>query len=261
MKRMFIFLNRNIKEMLRDPIVYIFCLGFPLVMLGLFQIIHHYAAEDLPIFEAKSLVPGIMMFSFTFVMLQMALQVSKDQSTALLKRLYTSPLKSHEFILGYAILGFLVGLVQSLCCVLFGFIFACIGKDTYFSFGSAILLILSQLPILIIFVFLGILFGTILNDKSAPGICSILISAAGVLGGCWMPLDTMGGFKDFCNVLPFYPSVVLGRIVVGADTSLHEVYQMSDLSIVGIVSISICFIVSITLSIFFFKRQMTNSKK
>lgn len=261
MKRMLTFLNRNVKEMLRDPIVYIFCLGFPLVMLGLFQIIHHYAAADLPVFEAKSLVPGIMMFSFTFVMLQMALQVSKDQSTALLKRLYTSPLKSHEFILGYAILGILVGLVQSILCVLFGLIFSSIAKEAYFSFGSALLLILSQLPILIVFVFLGILFGTILNDKSAPGICSVIISAAGVLGGCWMPLDTMGGFEDFCNVLPFYPSVVLGRIVVGANTSFNEVYKASDLSVVGIVSICICFIASVTLSIFFFKKQMTNSKK
>ena len=260
MKRMLTFLNRNFKEMVRDPIVYIFCLGFPLILLLLFQVIHHYVGDTVPVFASKSLLPGIMMFSFTFVMLQMTLQVSKDKTSSLLKRLYTSPMKSHEFIFGYAILGFLVGLVQAVCCLFFGWIIALITKDEYFGFGQAMLLIVSQLPILIVFVFLGILFGTLLNEKGAPGICSILISAAGVLGGCWMPLDTMGGFQDFCNFLPFHPSVVLGRITTGAVTSFGEVYSKSDISGIGIASLCLFLIASVCLSIFAFKKQMTHSK-
>ena len=36
------FCKRNFKELLRDPLLYVFCLGFPLVMFALFQIINKY---------------------------------------------------------------------------------------------------------------------------------------------------------------------------------------------------------------------------
>ena len=39
MRNTLIFTKRVIKEILRDPIIYIFGIGFPLVMLLLFQII------------------------------------------------------------------------------------------------------------------------------------------------------------------------------------------------------------------------------
>ena len=78
----FVFAKRITKEMLRDPVVYVFCLGFPILMLALFAVINVYAKQ--PTFALKSLVPGIMMFSFTFVMLSVSLQVSKDRSTSLL---------------------------------------------------------------------------------------------------------------------------------------------------------------------------------
>ena len=121
MKRMLTFLNRNIKEMSRDPLVYVFCLGFPLVMLILFSVINQYTGDNTPMFDSLALIPGVMMFSFTFVMLHMSLLVSKDKSSVLLKRLYTSPMKPHEFVLGYAIIGIIIGLVQALCTIIFGF--------------------------------------------------------------------------------------------------------------------------------------------
>lgn len=258
MKRTLTFLNRNFKEMVRDPIVYIFCLGFPLVMLIMFSVINHFTAGNTPTFEPTSLIPGIMMFSFTFVMLQLSLQVSKDKTSALLKRLYTSPMKSIEFILGYAILGILVGLAQSLCTILFGFIIAKIEGAVYFSFARCLLLILTQMPILIFFVFLGILCGTALSEKSAPGISSILISAAGVLGGSWMPLETMGGFKSFCNFLPFYPSACLGRIATKATYVSGEVYSFSNISIVGLVLLAIYTILVLIISVLIFNRRQDN---
>ena len=39
MNRTINFSKRNLKEIIRDPLIYIFCLGFPIVMLILFQII------------------------------------------------------------------------------------------------------------------------------------------------------------------------------------------------------------------------------
>ena len=40
MNRVFAFTRRNIKELLRDPLGYIFCLGFPLVMLIIMSVVN-----------------------------------------------------------------------------------------------------------------------------------------------------------------------------------------------------------------------------
>lgn len=222
MKNILIFAKRNFLEMLRDPIIYIFCLGMPIFMITLFQIINNFMNTDFSYFNLKTLIPGIMMFSFSFIMLLVSLLVSKDKATAFLKRLYISPLKSKDFILGYALCCFVIGIIQEILCVFTGYIFSLFSNDSYFSFIESILLILEMIPILIFFIFFGILLGSLLNDKAAPGITSIVITLSGILGGAWMPLDTMGKFETFCKCLPFYPSVYLGRVITKATHSIKD---------------------------------------
>ena len=114
MKRAVSFTKRNMIEMYRDPIIYIFCLLFPLAMLVLFVVINSFTNGNTPVFELKSLIPGLMMFSFTFVMLALTLLVSKDKTTTFLKRLYTSPMKARDFLIGYYIPGFVIGILQGI---------------------------------------------------------------------------------------------------------------------------------------------------
>lgn len=263
MKKTWIFAKRNILETVRDPVLYIFCLGFPVAMLALFQIINHYSGGMAQGFTPRSLVPGVMMFSFTFVMLTMSLLVSRDKSTAFLRRLYASPLRSHQFVLGYAIPAIVIGIAQAIVCAGTGAILAAACGEEYFSFGSAVLLVLSQLPILLFCVFLGILFGALLNDKSAPGITSVFITSSGILGGAWMPLDTMGSFETFCRFLPFYPSVTIGRILTGASHSVSDYqtmeaapYTFDRAAKLGLIPIGLFLTASIVLSFVVFRRQM-----
>ena len=122
------------------------------------------------------------------------------------------------------------------------------------------LLIIAQLPILITNIFLGILFGTIFNDKSAPGICSVFISLAGILGGCWMPIETMGAFELFCRFLPFYPSVYIGRIITNSTNALGTQYIFNSVASLGLIPIFIFMIASIILTIFAFKKNMVSDK-
>lgn len=261
MKKTIVFMRKNILEMLRDPIIYIFCLGMPVAMLILFQVINSFTAVAIETFKPSSLIPGIMMFSYTFVMLTMSLIISKDRQTALLKRLYSSPLKPYNYVLGYAIPGFMVGIIQSIICLLTGFIICSIQKVEFIPFSSCLLLIVALVPILIFCVFLGILIGSVLNDKAAPGIVSIFISASGILGGAWMPLDTMGGFEVFCRWLPFYPSVYLGRIITGALFSDgFTPYTFNNTSLIGLITVLIYMVVVVILSFVFFKKQMTSEK-
>ena len=254
------FANRNLKEIFLDPLMYIFCLAFPLLMLILFDVINVYTSGNTPMFELKSLLPSIIMFSYTFVMLTMALLVSKDKQTSFLKRLYSSPMKTYDYILGYAIVGFLIGLLQTLCCILSAFLISIVQRVEFISLLDCIILVVTQLPVLITFIFLGILFGTVFNDKSAPGICSILISLAGMLGGCWMPIETMGGFETFCRFLPFYPSVYLGRIATGASNIFNAPYTFDSVAKLGLIPIATTLIASVVLSIVVFNKNMVSDK-
>ena len=259
-------MKRNIKEMIRDPLIYIFCICFPAVMLILFSVINSQSGEHTPVFASRSLVPGILVFSYTFVMLLMSLLISKDRKTSLLKRLYISPLKTKDFIFGYAFPAFLTGIVQSVFCILLGYLLSLITKDSYFSFLESLLLIVSELPILLFCVFMGIFIGSLFNDKSAPAITSVFISLGGVLGGCWMPLDTMSGFETFCRFLPFYPAVYIGRIIVKAshtplDASVSpSLYGFDDIAKYGILAICVYLGISIALAFVFFEQQKKSEK-
>ncbi len=260
MNKTFNFYKRNLKEILRDPIIYIFCLGFPIAMFLLFYLISSFSGEQLPTFELLSLLPGIMVFSYSFVMLTLAIVVSKDRQTFFLKRLYSSPMKSYDFILGYFLVGLFIGLLQSIVCIIAGLIIALITNAAFVSIGNILLLIIAQLPILITNIFLGILFGTLFNDKSAPGICSLFISLSGIIGGCWMPLETMGGFATFCRFLPFYPSVYIGRTITNATNAFGFNYVFDSVASLGMIPIFVFMFASIILTIITFKKSMVSDK-
>ena len=260
MNRVLNFYKRNLKEILRDPIIYIFCLGFPIVMFLLFFIINKFSNGNTATFEIHSLLPGIVVFSYYFVMLTLAIIVSKDKQTFFLKRLYSSPMKSYHFILGYSFVGLFIGLLQTLVCIITGFIISLISNVGFISIGNILLLVVAQLPILITNIFLGILFGTIFNDKSAPGICSVFISLAGILGGCWMPIETMGGFESFCRFLPFYPAVYVGRIITNATNALGISYTFDNVASLGLIPIFTFMVASIILTIVAFKKNMVSDK-
>lgn len=60
----------------------------------------------------------------------------KRPQICIIKRLYTSPMKTHEYILGYLTPSYIVAVLQSIVILLFSFILSLILKDGYFSFGK-----------------------------------------------------------------------------------------------------------------------------
>ena len=88
--RMLTFAKRCAKEILRDPINLAFGLGFPLVLLVLLSCLQANIPVDL--FEINTLTPGITVFGLSFLTLFSATIISKDRSSALLQRLYTTPM-------------------------------------------------------------------------------------------------------------------------------------------------------------------------
>ena len=110
--RLVTFAKRNAREILRDPLNLCFGLGFPLVLILLLSAIQ--ANVPVSLFEIAQLAPGIVVFGLAFMTLFSATLISRDRGSALLQRLYTTPLKSADFILGYTLPIIPIAVAQSL---------------------------------------------------------------------------------------------------------------------------------------------------
>lgn len=209
--RMLVFAKRNAKELLRDPLTVIFGLGFPLVLLLLLSAIQ--ANIPVPLFEIKRLSPGIAVFGLSFMTLFSATLIAKDRGSLLLQRLYTTPLRPIEFILGYALPILPFSLAQSVICYAVAFL---LGLEVTLNCLLAILFIL---PVSLLYIALGLLFGSILTDKQAGGVCgALLTNLSAWLSGIWFDLELVGGaFQRLAYLLPFVHAVEMERAVLGGD--------------------------------------------
>lgn len=208
-----IFAGRVGKEIRRDPLSYIFCLGFPIVMLAVMSILDSSIPKEanMTVFHIYNLAPGISYFGLTFLMLFTSIQVSKDRTTALLLRLYASPMKAVDYVVGYTLPACVLGIAQMVIFFVVAFIVGLIQEYT-FSIPEILFSILLMIPSMLMFVGTGILFGTAVNEKAAPGLGSIIISVSGMLGGIWMDIDGIGGtLKKIAEAMPFYHGVSLAR--------------------------------------------------
>ena len=251
MKRTRIFARRCLKETLRDPLSYVFCVGFPVVMLIIFRLLAHYTNGQASWFELPYLTPGIIVFSYTFVMLYTAILVAKDKSSSFLVRLFASPMKPGEFLLGYALPSVAIGLLQNTACFITATILGIL-DGSLISLAEMIQVSIALLPMLCFFISLGILFGTCFSEKAAPGVASVIISVAGFLSGAWMPLEDMGGLSTFASCLPFYPAVRIGRAFTAAPSPTFA----RDMGIVCAYAVAFA-----VLSIIFFRHMMKKDNK
>ena len=209
--RMLTFANRNQKEMLRDPLNLAFGLGFPIVLMLLLSAIQ--ANIPTPLFALESLTPGISVFALSFMTLFSATLISRDRGSAFLQRLYTMPLTPLDFILGYTLPLLPIALAQSAVCYLTAII---LGLQVSFKILLAVLL---MLPISLLFIALGLLCGSVLNDRQVGGVCgALLTNLSAWLSGAWFDLALVGGaFQRVAYALPFVHAVELERAVLAGN--------------------------------------------
>ena len=161
--RMLIFAGRNTKEILRDPLNLAFGLGFPIALILLLSAIQ--ASIPVPLFELQYLTPGIAVFGLSFITLFSATTIAKDRSSALLQRLYTTPLRPIDFVLGYTLPMIPIAVAQSVICYVAAMV---LGLKVTVNILYAVLLIM---PVSVLYIALGLLCGSVLNDKQVGGIC------------------------------------------------------------------------------------------
>lgn len=243
------FSARNLKELIRDPLSYVFCLGFPLVMLVVMTLVNDGipAEAKMTIFRIDNLAGGIAVFGLTFVMLFVCLSVSKDRSGAFLMRLYATPMRSGNFIAGYLLPSLLLAVIQIVIAFAASFAISLV-KDVELSVPGLLLSVVTLLPTVVMFIALGLLFGTLFSEKAAPGLCSVVISFASFLGGIWFDVDnTTGVLVKICNVLPFVHSVKTARLTCALELSELPVHLLIT---------SAYALAATVLSIVVFKRRM-----
>ncbi len=205
--RMLTFAKRTLKEVLRDPLTLIFGLGFPGVLILLLSAIQ--ANVPVSLFEIQTLAPGMTVFGLSFMTLFSASLIAKDRESAFLQRLYATPMTAWDFILGYTLPIVPIAVTQSLFCLLIGVALGM--KFTINIFYGALLIV----PISLFFIGLGLLFGSVLNQKQAGGICgALLTNLTAWLSGIWFDLELVGGaFEKIANLLPFVHGVKLEQAV------------------------------------------------
>lgn len=199
---------RNMKEILRDPMNLIFGIGFPLVLLVLLSAIQANIPASL--FEIESLTPGIAVFGLSFMTLFSASLIAKDRGSAFLQRLYTTPMTPADYISGYMLPMLPISIVQTVVCYL-----AAVALGLRVSANIPIAVVLN-IPLAVLYIGLGLLFGSILNDKQVGGVCgALLTNLSAWLSGTWFDLKLVGGaFEKIADILPFVHSVELGRAAI-----------------------------------------------
>lgn len=213
------FSRRNFLEIIRDPLSYIFCLGFPLVMLIIMSLVNDSLPPEagMTIFRIDNLAGGIAVFGLTFVMLFVCLSVAKDRSCAFLVRLYATPMRSGDFIAGYMLPTALLALIQMAICFAASFVISLI-TDTELNPLGLLTALPALLPAALLMISFGLLFGTVFSEKAAPGLCSIIISLGSFLGCIWFDAEGLGGVLfDICKALPFYHAVKCARMASALD--------------------------------------------
>ena len=209
--RTLVFAKRNVREVIRDPLNLSFMFGFPLVLLFLLSAIQ--ANIPVELFDIKRLAPGVCVFGLSFMTLFSATVISKDRGSALLQRLYTTPLSSLDFILGYTLPILPISVLQSVVCYLAA-LFLGLTPSV-----NVLLAVLFIIPVSLLYIALGLLCGSVFNDKQVGGICgALLTNLSAWLSGVWFDLELVGGlFKKIADILPFVHAVELERAVLSGN--------------------------------------------
>lgn len=209
--RMLTFAKRNFKEIIRDPLNLSFLFGFPVVLLLLLSAIQ--ANIPVSMFEIEHLAPGIAVFGLSFMTLFSATIIAKDRQSSFMHRLYTTPMTPMDFILGYTLPLIPIAMAEGVACYIFAII---LKLPISINILTSIVFII---PVALLYIGIGLLCGSIFNDKQVGGICgALLTNLSAWLSGIWFDLELVGGaFKKISYALPFVHSVEMQRAVIKGD--------------------------------------------
>ena len=236
--RMLTFAGRCAREILRDPINLGFGLGFPLVLLVLLSAMQ--ANIPVSLFAIDTLTPGITVFGLSFMTLFSATLIARDRESALLQRLYTTPLTGLDFIMGYMLPLLPIAMGQTAICYLFAIP---LGLTVSVNVVYAIIGII---PMAVFNIALGLLCGSVFGVKQVGGICgALLTNLSAWLSGVWFDLELVGGFfKKAADALPFVHAAEMEKALFSGNFELAVSHMLPVLlySVLASAAAVFCFL-------------------
>ena len=154
--------QRTLKEMLRDLLTLFFGLAFPILILLLLSLIQSHIPVDM--FRIEQLAPGIVVFGQSFLSLFGALLIARDRSTSFLMRLYAAPVTGLSFLLGYLLPLLPLALMQGAAVYAVALL---LGLPICWALVPALL---AGLVCSLLFIAIGLLCGTVLNDLNMKSV-------------------------------------------------------------------------------------------
>lgn len=243
--RILTFSNRNLKEMLRDKLNLAFGLGFPLIVLLLLTVI----GKNVPggMFKTDDITPGISIFGLSFITLFSGMVISKDRASSFMTRLFASPMTSADFILGYTLPLVPIALGQTAICYLAALLLGLTPTV------NILLSIIVSLPASILYIALGLLCGSVLNDKQVGGLCgALLTNLTAWFSGTWFDISLLGAqLKKLAHSLPFVHAVDACKAALNGQ---YDEILPHLLWVLGYAAIML------TIAIIVFKRKMNSEK-
>ncbi|MBQ9471702.1 MAG: ABC transporter permease [Ruminococcus sp.] len=213
--RMMTFASRNTNEITRDMLTLIFGIAFPIVLLVLLSAINKSIPQGYgpTNFQIENLAPGITVFGLSFMSLFSSMLIAKDRTSSFMLRLFTSPLRPAEFILGYTLPMLPMAMVQSAVCYAAALIFG-----LRFSI-NLLLAVFVNIPIAVVFIALGLLFGSVLSEKAVGGVCgALLTNLSAWFSNIWFDTSMVGGaFETVADILPFSHAVAAARAAAAGN--------------------------------------------
>lgn len=205
------FAIRNAKELLRDKLNLAFGIGFPVIVLLMLSLIQSNVPVEL--FSIKNLTPGIAVFGLSFISLFSGMIIAKDRTSSFMLRLFTSPMKARDYILGYTLPLIPMSALQILACFLVAVL---LGLDVSI---NILLTVVVLMPAALVNIAIGLLCGSIFTEKQVGGLCgALLTNGSAWLSGAWFPVELVGGaFKAVAEALPFMHAVNAGRHALNGE--------------------------------------------
>ena len=139
--------------------------------------------------------------------------IARDRESSFLQRLYMTPMRARDFILGYMLPIVPIAVMQGVVCYV---VAAALGLEFQVNILYGVLMIA---PISVFYIALGLLCGSLFNVKQVGGICGALFTNLSAwFSGIWFDIELMGsGFKRIADLLPFVHAVELERAMVSGN--------------------------------------------
>jgi ABC-2 type transport system permease protein len=156
--------------------------------------------------------PGIAVYGLMILIATAAEIIAGDREKGFLSRMFTTPARPSDFILGYSLPFIPVLIVSALVYLGVGM---ALGLTVVGNLGHAFLIFFL---IGLCAIGIGMIVGSLIKSESQAGISWLFIVPMAMISGAWFTVDRMpSALKSIAGVLPFIHAIDASRAVVNGS--------------------------------------------